>query len=193
VRAVHGHAGLQNAGVQDRLVDGDPVHPTERREEGGMDVDHRHRSEPLEEPVAEDAVEAGKDDQVDVLRRQTRGHEELCGLATAVRGGRECGGRDPRGRGAFERGGMFAARTDVHDPRIEPAIGAGVDERLEIRAPAGDQNADPGGHAQRTRGAPGRAGSATPRRIALGSARSAARSSAAATIATSPIPMFQVS
>src|SRR5207253_74434 len=86
----------------------------------------------------------------------------------------------------------LAAGSDVHDARVQPAVARRVEDRLQIRAAPADADADAEGHAQRTRGASGRASSTAPMRIASGSARSAARSSLAAMTATRPMPMFQV-
>ena len=118
------------------------VHAREGGEQGRVDVDDPLR-EGGEEVLAEHAHEAGQHDQVDLVRPQ-RAHERAieAGPRRVVavvdhEGGQARGARARQGRALGDVG-----PDDGEARRAELAPPAAIDERLQVGAAAGDQDAD---------------------------------------------------
>src|SRR5262249_10593584 len=129
-------------------------------EEGGVDVDHPI-GEGAEEVLAEHAHEASQHDEVGLVRAQ-RGHEGAveAGARRVVAGihheSRQAGGA----RAGDARAVGHVAADDGEARGAELAAAAALDERLEVGAAAGDQDADVHRGTNST-GAPGASASIT--------------------------------
>ena len=134
--AVLGITGFQRARMR--------VQPLVQRQQGGMDVDQA-AIEPRHEGRAEDAHVTGADDPVRGERVQRIGHRRIEGGAVREVPGRA---RPALGRADLEQGrGLGFVREHGHDLRIQPLRGDGVQDGLQIAAPAGGEYGDTAAHA----------------------------------------------
>ena len=130
VDEVDGHAGDLGAGGERVL---DRARAGKRRQQRGMDVDDPLR-EAVEERVREQVHVAGADDQADAVGLEPGGHRGVALLAAPAQ--LEDRGRDPGRLGALERAHAGPVRRDGGDR--QPL----VDQRLQVRPLAGDEDAD---------------------------------------------------
>jgi hypothetical protein len=104
----------------------------------------------LDEGRGEDLVEAGQDDQVDPGGIERILQQPLTRRASWLGGPVSQTDAHASGFGAPDRGRIGTVAADAHDPRriVRPA--RGIEQRLQVRPFAGDQDAD----AERQEGRP---------------------------------------
>jgi hypothetical protein len=117
------------------------VHAGERGQERRVDVDHPVRIR-VEEHRREHAHEAGEHDPVDPgfdERFDERGVEALAIGEVAVRDRLR---EDARVTRPGEAGDARLVRDDEAEAGAEPAVADRVEDRSEVRAPSGDEDAE---------------------------------------------------
>src|SRR5438034_11775072 len=100
-----------------------------------MDVDDP-LTEPIEEGPCEQLHVAGKNDQIDVVLLEPGCHQEIPLLADGMAIDAERRRREAGRTGPHDGVGILAARRHSDDRE------AGVDQRLQVRPPPADENAD---------------------------------------------------
>ena len=150
-----------------------------------MQVEHPVRKA-LQEAARQDAHEARADHELDVALREPVGHRAVASLAlAAVLGEREDRARDARRAGALQRERLAVARAHAGDRRRPPVHA--LDQRLQVRARARDQHAEPHGarrHPRTRRPRPARSRHRQASQPAAAQACERRRASAAGTTAT---------
>ena len=112
------------------------VHPAtaEERQQRGVEVDHRHAREADKEDRREDVVEARQHDELRADTGDRLRHRHVRRGAVGVGAQREDRARNARERGALERGHARVIGDDDRDARVDRVAGAGVEDRLQVRA-----------------------------------------------------------
>jgi hypothetical protein len=120
------------------------VQSGERGKQRGVDV-HDCVGERRDEPGAYTSHEPRQADHVHVVRAELVHQRAIVVVARRPPAMVEDGGLDAGQAGAIEPAGPGHVRDHDGDRRLEAAVRHGVDERLEIAAAAGDQDAEPPG------------------------------------------------
>ena len=139
-----GGAAHLDAVLQSFLVDFEAViaFAAEARDERRVDVDDPVR--PLAREIAgQDAEVAREDDHVDVVLAEDLHEGLFIGFLTAALFLDDCHTGDAGVRGAGQRVGVLLAGDDHFDlSALDDAVLLRVDECLEVRASAGDEDCD---------------------------------------------------
>ena len=151
VDEVDGHARHLHA-VLDRLLD--RAEPGERGKQRRMHV-HDPPGEAADEARREQLHEPGEHDELHLALLEPAGERLVALGSVGLVGQREHRRLDPRPLGPLEPASVRAARHDADDLDPVPAVHV-VDERLEVRPLARDQDCPNGAQLTPRRAAPGR-------------------------------------
>src|ERR687887_1353069 len=132
VDEVHRDTGRLDTGCQCVV---DRVRPRKLGQERRMDIDDA-LGKALEERLREQGHVTGEDDEVNTPELEPVRELAVACLTVGVAVQLEDAGRDPGGRRALERRHAGLVGRDCRNRQ------AGVDQRLQVRAPAGDEDAD---------------------------------------------------
>ena len=118
------------------------VESGECRQEGGVDVQNAVR-EGLDQRGTHQAHETGQADQIDASGAEQIDQRAVVGVAVRIVARVEVDRLDARVTCAAEARGVVAVGDHHGNRRVEPAVTNGVDDRLHVRAAAGDQDGQP--------------------------------------------------
>ena len=141
---VHHHAGGPPF-AGERGIPGPPDRVGARQvaRERRMQVDHLV-GEPAEEAHREDAHPTGEHHQVGLEPGDDVGEPGVVFGPGLARCCTDVDRRHTRGVGALEREHVGPVRDHGHDPAGDAAVGAGIEDRLQVRTVPGDQHHDAG-------------------------------------------------
>ena len=113
-----------------------------RRQQGGMDIQDAVR-EGRDQRGAHQPHETCEADQIDVSCAEQMDECGVVRVSVGILAGVDVDRLDARVAGATEPGDVGAVGDHHCNHRLEPAVRDGVDDRLQVRAAAGDQDGQP--------------------------------------------------